>query len=107
MLHPTQDWEPVVICKKTVRPKPVQRCPDAKKIDNLLSDDTAPPKNVGQDIGKQLEQARCSKKMTRSQLAKSLNLQESVIRDHELGTAILNKLLVQRIARQLGIKITF
>ena len=107
MAHITQDWEPVILRKDSGKPKQPQRAPESKKLDNLLSDDTEPSKTVGREVGKQLEQGRCAKKLTRAQLAKSLNLQEAVIRDHELGTAVLNKALVQRIARQIGTKITF
>ena len=108
MAHIIQDWEPVIIRKDSGKPKQQsQRAPESKKLDNLLSDDTEPPKTVGREVGKQLEQGRCAKKLSRVQLAKSLNLQEAVVRDHELGIAVLNKALVQRIARQLGIKIIF
>lgn len=107
MSHIVQDWETIVLRKDSDKPKQPQRAPESKKLDNLLSDDTEPPKTVGLEVGKQFEQGRCAKKLTRAQLAKSMNLQEAVIRDHELGVAVLNKALVQRIARHLGIKITF
>ena len=99
-----QEWEPVVLRKDTHKPQ-FQRPPNAKILDNLLSDEPVAPKLVGRDLGKKLEQGRAAKKLNRAQLAKALNLTESVIRDNELGTAILNKAILNRIARHLGIKI--
>ena len=62
MAHITQDWEPVILRKDSGKPKQPQRAPESKKLDNLLSDDTEPPKTVGSEVGKQLEQGRCAKK---------------------------------------------
>ena len=99
-----QEWEPVVLRKDIHKPQ-FQRPPNAKVLDNLLSDEPSAPKLVGRDLGKKLEQGRAAKKLNRAQLAKALNLTESVIRDNEAGTAVLNKAILNRIARYLGIKI--
>ncbi len=104
MANLEQQWEPVILRKQ----KPAvhhQRAPDAKVVDNLMSDETVAPALVGIETGRKLEQARSALKLTRVQLAKQLNLQESVIRDHEQGTAVLNKQLLNRIARALKLKL--
>jgi ribosome-binding protein aMBF1 (putative translation factor) len=97
-----QDFKPVVLKKNSAFPVPAQRAPNAKALDNLNADETAPPKTFGVETGKLIQQARANKKLTRVQLAKSLNLQESVIRDCELGTAVYNGNLLARIKRALG-----
>ena len=99
-----QDWTPVVL-KKNKPAVHVQRPPDAKKIDNLLSDEPVAPETVGTELGTRIQQARANKRLTRVQFARSLNLQESVIRDHELGTAIRDKQVLSKILRALNIKI--
>jgi ribosome-binding protein aMBF1 (putative translation factor) len=100
-----QDWEPVVFKKNLPRSPQIQRPPDAKKLDNLLSDDTSAPETVGIELGNRIQQARANKRLTRAQFAKSLNLQESVIRDHELGVAVKDKPLLSKILRALNIKV--
>ncbi len=98
-----QDLKPVIL-KKSPPPSKFQRAPNAKKLDNILSDEPTPLKTVGSDIGKKLQQARAIKKLTRVQLAKSLNLQESVIASHEQGTAIYNGALLAKIKKFLDVK---
>lgn len=97
-----QDLTPVIL-RKSPPPSTFQRPPNAKKIDKALSDDPDPPKTVGAEVGKQLQQARAAKKLTRVDLAKSLNLQEKVIQEHEQGTALYNGALLAKIKRKLGI----
>ena len=101
----TQDWEPVVLKKNLPRSPQLQRPPDAKKLDNLLSDEPAAPETVGMELGNRIQQARANKRLTRVQFARSLNLQESVIRDHELGVAVRDKQLLARILRALNLKL--
>ena len=100
-----QDWTPVVLKKNIPRSPQIQRAPDAKKIDNLLSDEPAAPETVGTDLGNRIQQARAAKRLTRVQLALLLNLTESVIRDHELGTAVRNKQLLAKITKALNLHI--
>jgi transcriptional regulator with XRE-family HTH domain len=52
-------------------------------------------------------QARLAKKLKQSDLAKQLNLTSDFIRDYENGTAPLNKIILNNIAKKLGIKILF
>jgi len=97
-----QDWKPVVLVKEQRKPQ-TQRAPGSKDRDILLSDNPEPPKTVGLDTGKKIQQARCAKKLTQSQLAKSLNLPESTIKSFENGTAKLDKVLLRRITTFLGL----
>jgi putative transcription factor len=74
----------------------------------IKDDDELPQlEKVGIDIGKQIMQARLAKKLKQSDLAKQLNLTSDFIRDYENGTAPLNKIILNNIAKKLGIKILF
>ena len=74
----------------------------------IKDDDELPQlEKVGIDIGKQIMQARLAKKLKQADLAKQLNLTSDFIRDYENGTAPLNKIILNNIAKKLGIKILF
>ena len=47
--------------------------------------------------------ARCNKKLTQDKLAKSLNIKKQIIVEYETGKAILNKQLLSKIKKKLGI----
>ena len=59
---------------------------------------------VGIDIGKQIMQARLAKNLKQADLAKQLNITPDIIRDYENGSAPLNKSLLNKIRRHVGIK---
>ncbi len=98
-----QDFTPVIF-KKSPLLREFHRAPNAKMLDNILSDEPAPPKTVGSEVGKKLQQARADKKLTRAQLAKSLSIQENVIASYEQGTAIYNGIQLARIKKALGVQ---
>ncbi len=98
------DWTPVILKKNLPRSPQIPRPPDAKKFDNLLSDEPVAPETVGTELGHRIQQARANKRLTRVQFARSLNLQEAIIRDHELGIAVRDKQLLSKILRALNIK---
>ncbi len=62
---------------------------------------------VGINIGKQIMQARLDKKLKQAELAKQLNLTPDFIRDYENGSAPMNKIILNNIAKKLGIKILY
>ena len=94
-----QDWKPVVLRKK----KEEQVHAFKEKV-AILSDDPAPPKIVGQKMGKLIQQARMGKKLTQKDLANKLNLDVGVIRDYENGSSVLDKGVLNKIRQFLGIK---
>ncbi len=72
----------------------------------IRDDDELPQvEKVGIEIGKQLMQARLNKNLKQADLAKQLNLTSDFIRDYENGSAPLNKMILNNIAKKLGIKI--
>jgi ribosome-binding protein aMBF1 (putative translation factor) len=64
--------------------------------------------SIPRDISIQVQQARAAKKLTQKELASVLQIQESVVKTIENGTAPYvsqTKIDLQRIARHLGIVI--
>ncbi len=78
---------------------------NGKKIKD--NDELPQVEKVGIEIGKQIMQARLDKKLKQADLAKQLNLTADFIRDYENGTAPLNKMILNNIAKKLGIKILY
>uniref|UniRef100_A0A6C0HVP0 HTH cro/C1-type domain-containing protein n=1 Tax=viral metagenome TaxID=1070528 RepID=A0A6C0HVP0_9ZZZZ len=76
-----------------------------KKIKD--TDEIPQVEKVGLEIGKQIMQARLDKKIKQSDLAKQLNVTSDFIRDYENGLAPLNKIILNNIAKKLGIKILY
>jgi ribosome-binding protein aMBF1 (putative translation factor) len=75
-----------------------------KKIND--EDELPQVEKVGIDIGKQIMQARLAKNLKQTDLAKKLNLTPDVIRDYENGNAPRNGQLLNRIGKELNIKLT-
>ena len=55
------------------------------------------------ETSKTIMAARCNKKLTQDKLAKSLNIKKQIIVEYETGKAILNKQLLSKIKKKLGI----
>ena len=55
------------------------------------------------ETSKALMAKRCQLKITQDQLAKSLNIKKQVIVEYETGKAILNKQLLSKIKKKLGL----
>ena len=55
------------------------------------------------ETSKAIIAARCHKKLTQEQLAKSLNIKKQVIVEYETGKAILNNQLLSKIKKKLGL----
>lgn len=102
-----QDWKPVQIKKKTVSTPQINFNPGHKRDLNLTSDDPDPPKTLGIEKGKMIQQARCSKKLSQADLAKKINVQANVVKDYENGNIIPNKKILRLISQHLGIKIDY
>ena len=57
---------------------------------------------VSIETSKALMAKRCQLKLTQDNLAKSLNIKKQVIVEYETGKAILNKQLLSKIKKKLG-----
>ncbi len=74
----------------------------------IKDDDELPQvEKVGIDIGKQIMQGRLAKNLKQTDLAKQLNITPDIIRDYENGSAPLNKSVLNKIGKHLGIKIIY
>ncbi len=92
--------------KKEIKPSnSIISLVSGKKIKD--SDEIPQVEKVGIDIGKQLMQARLHKNLKQVDLAKQLNITSDFIRDSENGTAPMNKVLLNNIAKKLGIRILY
>ena len=80
--------------EKDLHADPTQEAPEQKPLPKLSQED----KNI-------LIKARTDKKLTQAQLAQQLNLQPNIIKDLEAGKVIIDKSIIPKINRLLGIKI--
>ena len=60
----------------------------------------APP-----DLKTKIEQARNAKKLTRTELATKMQVQEKVIKDYETGNAYPDNSFIARLEKELGVKL--
>jgi putative transcription factor len=121
-----QDWKPVVlngnggqvkrsqIIQNTVavrkfdsgNSQPVANSAVLKKLEEADGEDGFHIEKISLDLRLQIQQARCTKKMTQKDLAKLCNLPDSVIRDYENGSAVPSGTILATISRILGVKLT-
>ena len=111
-----QDWKPVVFSKKPKVPVGTTVTKVAKSSLNSNSvmpgtgkkitdeDEIQKIPTVGNDIGKQIQVARCAKKLSQKQLAQMMNIQPQVVQQHENGKAIRNNSMLAKFERALGTK---
>ena len=105
-----QDWSTVVVHKsKAIKemeakknPKK-QNAPGTKEFRKLDGDEIIKPKMVDKNIGKQLQQARCAKKLKQKEVAQRLNVPLSMIQNVENGKAKLNKAFINKLKKFYGI----
>tara|TARA_B100001287_G_C22351195_1_gene375253 strand:- start:232 stop:591 length:360 start_codon:yes stop_codon:yes gene_type:complete len=117
MSHPHQDWKPVIFHKKSTTKKSTTVNKISKSNVNSnnkfsgtgkkMTDDNEVKRipTVGIEIGKQIQAARCAKKMTQKELAHKMNMQQNIIQLHENGKATRNNGLLARFERALGVKL--
>ncbi len=73
----------------------------------IRDDDEIPQvEKVGIETGKIIMQARLSKNLKQTDLAKQLNITPDIIRDYENGSAPRNGSLLNRMSKVLGVKLT-
>lgn len=103
-----QDWTTVVVHKtkaiKQMENKPKkQNAPGTKEFRKLDGDEIVKPKTVDKNIAKQLQQARCAKKLKQKEVAQRLNVPLSMIQNVENGKAKLNKAFISKLKKFYGI----
>jgi ribosome-binding protein aMBF1 (putative translation factor) len=107
-MYSHQDWEPVVIrsSEKKTREPITQNTPGTKNFRRLCEDDIPSLVQISREQSIALVEARNSKKMTQKELAKKMNIDESIIQQYENGKIKnFNKRLYNTIMRNLGVKI--
>ena len=117
MSHPHQDWKPVIFNKKSTTAKKsttVTKVSNSKVNSNnnfsgtgkKIKDDDEVKRipTVGIEIGKQIQAARCAKKITQKELANKMNMQPNIVQLHENGKALRNNALLAKFERTLGVK---
>lgn len=99
-----QDWKPVVFNNVSKEAKEKQRIANAqktsqkpKKYNTVLK----PP----HDLGKQIAAARCSKNLTRIQLANQLQIAQQVLAKWEAQQEIPTNQQIAKIEKCLGVKL--
>ncbi|KMZ60083.1 Multiprotein bridging factor 1a [Zostera marina] len=131
----SQDWEPVVIRKKTpnAAAKKDEKAVNAARrsgaeIETVKKSTAATNKSassstslntrkldeetdvlaherVPTELKKNIMQARMDKKLTQAQLAKLINEKPQVIQEYESGKAIPNQQIITKLERFLGVKL--
>jgi len=87
-----QDWETVVLTKKSTEKKSVAQVDEKVVRDSHLDSneqETLRHRTSGKDFGKAMQKARLDKKMSQKVLANALNVKQNVIAEYESGKAIV------------------
>lgn len=114
-----QDWEEVVLTGK----KPVSKGPPKVEIQNRLDDqqramnaknfklenesETFSVPIMPDGLSKEIQQKRCTAKLTQKEIAQKINTQANIIQEIESGKAIWNqetKKIVNQIEKILGVR---
>ena len=100
-----QDWNEVVFQKK---PKTTQSPHFEKSKEQRLEEDTDTLNHstVGLSLGKQIQKARLANGIkTQKELASLINTKPDIINSYECGKAIINHKILNKIEKQLNIKL--
>jgi len=102
-----QQWEPVIL-RKTQPSKPqIPHAPGNKVFQKLDSEDVEAPKLLGLEAAKQIQTARCAKKLSQVQLAQLINEKANLIKEYETGKVVPSRQVLNKLNRFLAIKIVF
>jgi len=107
-----QDWKTIVLKNPNLvnQPKNIVKKTDLPKstVNSSIklneNDEVTQIKYVPKDISKLIIQGRITKKLTRKDLANSLNLKEDIITNIENGKAIYDGNLIAKIKKILNVK---
>ena len=105
-----QDWKPVIFTKpkkKTVVTAKKKVMSDTQIKNKKLDEATEVSKiaKVSLSFGKEMQQARCAKKLSQKELAQKLHVKQTVVASYEQGKAIPNNGFICKIERVLGVKL--
>ena len=99
-----QDWTPVVIHGKTVRPPPKHY--ERTKEQKLEDEEIGTHKKVTLSMAKMIQQGRIAKGFkTQKDLAIAVGVNASIIGAYESGRAIPDVQIMQKLRRVLGVKL--
>lgn len=93
-----QDWKPVVLSK--AKPAPIPQKLKTKSEDE--KGHVEPPKMFDQAFGRKVQQFRTAKGWKRTDLAKRMNVKESLIESIENGKEVYNGQLLHHLKKHLG-----
>ena len=106
-----QDWKPVVISKpKKSVPKYTNNVTNKPLTEHeirqrKIENEEIEIKKVSLSVSKLIQKARLLKKMSQSDLAKTINAKPQVIIEYENGKAIPNNQILCKLEKVLGIKL--
>lgn len=116
-----QDWEPVVLQKRTASPGPDGNAAATKKfggsckktaanvdirhLENEDSDERMTLPTVSMDVRIAIAQARQAKSLSQKELAAKLMIPAKTVQEYEAGRAIPNNALIARMERAMGCKL--
>jgi len=99
----SQDFKPMILSKFPLNPKPkVQDQPKQPDNKEPQEEIVKKKKTIDMEFSKQVVQARLAKKLSQEALAKNINVNVSVIKDYENGTAIQNGSIVSKLKKELN-----
>ena len=118
MSNPHQDWNTVIIHGKNIvsKNKKTTKKPKSKVNSNTTNDknmrklddeqDSFKHERVSKKVTTAIMQGRMAKKLTQANLAAALSLKVDIIRSYESGKAIPNNLILTKMQKILGVKLT-
>jgi ribosome-binding protein aMBF1 (putative translation factor) len=103
-----QDWKTIVVKnkreEKASKPKINNEQQKLNSIEKKVENDKLKHKTITLELRKNIEKARCLKKLTQKQLANNINFPLQFISDIESGKAIYNHQHINKIKRYLKLK---
>lgn len=97
-----QDWETVVLEKRTATTNKSEQESNKPKQDN---NDIEKPKKISNDLKIAIQQARMNNKLSQKQLASMMCCQPSLINQYENGKAIPNNSFISKLEQKLKTKL--
>ena len=105
-----QDWKPVVFKKKIVKKEAVVKSnktsEESQRQKKIEEGEHFRHKHVELNVRQAIMKGRNARGLKQKQLASMLSVRPDVIINYENGKAIPNSQMLQKMERQLGIKLT-
>ena len=110
-MYTHQDWEPVIVKRKSDTASNAKGSGGSKRTDNATytssgvpawkieknADEGSGPRKISREDAAWIAQARVKAKLTQDQLAQELRIQAREIKDMEGGKAVENRGLISRV----------